>query len=167
MGNSCPLLGGKAVWPSQTWALTRPASGSGRSYRQRRCQTTTTVARLGLVGRVAPRTPSGADPSGARGATRPTLTLKVLGGCFQTAERGRPRPHQRPFNRQFSAISNGVALRGLAAPEDGRAPRPRAQRKMSLTMGPAGNNVQPMKPIVPHPAVGELRLGIITCVTQL
>src|ERR1035438_9976740 len=46
-GNSCPLLGGKAVWPSQTWALTRPASGSGRGQRQRRCQTTAAVARLG------------------------------------------------------------------------------------------------------------------------
>jgi Rod binding domain-containing protein len=33
---------------------------------------------------------------------------------------------------------------------------PRARRKMSLTMGQAGNNVQPMKPIAPHPAVEEL-----------
>jgi hypothetical protein len=32
---------------------------------------------------------------------------------------------------------------------------PRARRKMSLTLGPARNNVHPMKPIVPHRAVGE------------
>ena len=34
---------------------------------------------------------------------------------------------------------------------------PRARRKMSLTLGQAGNNVQPMKPIVPHRAVEKLR----------
>jgi|CZKV01.1.fsa_nt_gi hypothetical protein len=33
---------------------------------------------------------------------------------------------------------------------------PCARRKMSLTLGQAGNNVQPMKPIVPHPAGEEL-----------
>ena len=41
------------------------------------------------------------------------------------------------YQPAIMAISNGVAIRGLAAPEDGRAPRPRAARVKRVLDNPA------------------------------
>ena len=86
---------------------------------------------------VAPELPSHQRPGNFRRG-------KVCGTRFSARRR---KPHARGVCSRFLRRM-GCGFCQIHIP-------PRARRKMLLTMGKAGNNVQPMKSIVPHRAVKE------------